>query len=111
MNHTPGPWEIRQYTNYYGYSIDAEGRGCIAERWYDFPQQETYGSEIPANALLIAAAPDLLAVAKAYEAWEADLILNGDWSGACVKMTQEQHDRMIELQTMRNAAITKATHI
>jgi hypothetical protein len=62
--HTPGPWEIRQYTNYYGYSIDAEGRGCIAERWYDLPQDQPYGNEIPANARLISAAPDLLEACK-----------------------------------------------
>lgn len=46
-------------------------------------------------------------VAKAYEAWEADLILNGDWSGECVRMTQAQHDRMMEIQAMRNAALQK----
>lgn len=44
-------------------------------------------------------------LAKAYEEWEADLVLNGDWSGECVRMTQAQHDRMLELQRMRNAAL------
>lgn len=111
MNHTPGPWEIREYSNYFGYAIDAAGRGCIAERWYDLSQPEPYGSEIAANARLISAAPDLLALARGYEAWEADLIVNGEWSGSCVRMTQEQHDRLVELQAMRNAAIAKATNI
>jgi len=53
-------------------------------------------------------APELYAVAKAYEDWEADLLQNGDWSGPTVRMTQEQHDRMIEIQTLRNAALAKA---
>jgi hypothetical protein len=49
----------------------------------------------------------LRAVLKAYEEFEADLILNGDWSGECVRMTQAQHDRMMELQAMRNEALGK----
>lgn len=48
-------------------------------------------------------------LAKAYEAWEADLIVNGDWSGECVQMTQAQHDRMMELQAMRNEALLRVT--
>jgi hypothetical protein len=59
--HTPGEWFINQYTNWTGYSIHAKNRGCIAERWYDKDQDQPYGSEIMANARLIAAAPDLLA--------------------------------------------------
>lgn len=51
---------------------------------------------------------DLLAVARAYEAWEADLVLNADWSRSTPTMTQAQFDRMMEIQAMRNAAIAKA---
>jgi hypothetical protein len=47
----------------------------------------------------------LKAVAIAYREWEADLVLNGDWSGDAVLMSQAQHDRMLEIQAMREAAI------
>ena len=62
--HSPGPWELQTYTNYVGFAINAPGRGCIAERWYDTPQEEPYGSELVANARLILAAPDLLEACK-----------------------------------------------
>lgn len=45
-------------------------------------------------------------VLRAYEAWEADLILNGDWSSATVRLKQEHHDRLIEIQAMRNTALS-----
>ena len=48
-------------------------------------------------------------VLKLYEAWEADVILNADWSDALPKLTQEQWDRLIEIQTARNAALKGAT--
>lgn len=49
-----------------------------------------------------------VSVARAYEAWEADLILNGDWSNELPRMTQAQYDRLLEIQAMRNAALRKA---
>ena len=42
---------------------------------------------------------------KAYEEWEADLILTGDWSGEGVRMDQRQHDAMMKLQENRNAVL------
>ncbi len=51
----------------------------------------------------------LEAVARAYEAWEADVILNGDWSRETVRLTQAHHDRLIEIQAMRNAALSIET--
>lgn len=45
-------------------------------------------------------------VLKAYEAWEADLILTGDWSASTVRLKQSHHDRLIEIQAMRNAALS-----
>jgi hypothetical protein len=51
---TPGDWTVTQFTNYRGYAIYAPGRGCIAERWYDFDQVQPYGDEIKANADFIA---------------------------------------------------------
>jgi hypothetical protein len=59
---------------------------------------------------LIAAAPDLLEVAKAYERWEADLILDADaWKGRDLPaISQAIWDRLIEIQALRNAAIARA---
>ncbi|QRY69155.1 hypothetical protein JVX98_13100 [Ensifer sp. PDNC004] len=48
---------------------------------------------------------DAIDVLRGYEAWEADLILNGDWSDGCLRLSHEQHDALIELQTKRNAAL------
>ena len=62
-----------------------------------------------ANARLIAAAPELLAFAKAHEAWEAKVILEGDWSGEGVGLNAELHEGMFQLSILRNAAISKAT--
>lgn len=56
--HTRGPWSIQRYTNYEGFSIWAEGAGCIAERWWASPVEDI---PILANAQLIAAAPEMLA--------------------------------------------------
>jgi len=50
---------------------------------------------------------DLLAVAKAYEAWEADLVMNADWSDFTPRLTQAQLNRLLEIQAMRNAALAK----
>jgi hypothetical protein len=52
---------------------------------------------------------ELVAVLKAYEAWEASLILAGDWSNELPRMTQAQFDELLETQTMRNAALAKVS--
>ena len=50
----------------------------------------------------------LRGVLEAYEQWEADIILeNKCWTGQNVCLTDELYDRMIELQTMRNAALAR----
>jgi hypothetical protein len=74
------------------------------ERVMERNQRTVAGYEV-----LLAHYKELLSLARAYEEWEGDLILNGDWSGNYVTMTQAQHDRMLELQAMRNAAIAKVT--
>lgn len=62
-----------------------------------------------ANARLIAAAPEMQEVLEGYEKWEADLILtNKVWVGGNPVIIDELYDKMIELQTMRNAALAKA---
>jgi len=61
------------------------------------------------TANLIAAAPDLKAVALAYEQWEADVILDSKcWRFETPHITQALWDRFCEIQMMRNAALAKA---
>jgi len=42
---------------------------------------------------------------KAQEAWEAEIILNADWSRGTVLLRQEDHDALIEVQDKRNVAL------
>lgn len=71
--HSPKPWEINHYTNYFGYSISGRKRkddsyiGCISERWYASELNEKENIEMRANARLISAAPELLAICKEIE--------------------------------------------
>lgn len=49
---------------------------------------------------------------QAHEAWEADLILTGDWADRYVRMKEHHHEKMLELQQNRNdviAVINEAT--
>jgi len=52
----------------------------------------------------------LVEALEAYEAWEADIIINNEtWrTDDLPHMTQAQYDRMIEIQDMRNAALALA---
>lgn len=64
-----------------------------------------------AIARQIAAALDLLAVARGYEKWEADMILDQEaWRGDAElpTLTWPLWDRLTELQKLRNEAINKA---
>lgn len=45
---------------------------------------------------------NVMPLLHAWDQWEGDIILNGDWTHETVRLTQAQHDRMIELQTERN---------
>ena len=63
-DYTPGPWQIQKYVNYEGWSIWGSEDGCIAERWYASPRDNSENARMQANAALIAAAPDLLAAAE-----------------------------------------------
>jgi hypothetical protein len=60
--HTPGPW---RFSTEDGHVHDEDG--LIAEVWGVFPGRD--GSEVKANARLIAAAPELLAAVKAFNAF------------------------------------------
>jgi hypothetical protein len=64
--------------------------------------------EAEANARLIAAAPEGYQLALDYERWEADVILNADWSGETPRLRQDQWDRLIQLQEARNTFLAKA---
>lgn len=96
--HTPGPWHASRLCRY----INTLQNRPIAEM-IDRPNRV-------ADAHLFAAAPDLLAVALGYEAWEADLIMNNGWNGkdGLPTLTGPQYDEMMRLQGLRNAAIAKA---
>jgi predicted nucleic acid-binding protein len=92
--------------------IDAQERGekiaslRIAKSIRDIPLPEA--TPDPRDAAL-ARALDLL---RAYEAWEADLILTGNWSDLYVRMKEHHHYKMLKLQHYRNeaiAAINEAT--
>lgn len=93
MSYTKGPWQIERYTNYYGFSIWAIDRGCIAERWYDKARSEEIDNEMQANARLIAAAPDLLE--------------------ACILMMSEikklSNGNIIHAMLVMDEAVTRAT--
>lgn len=73
LSHTPGPWHIEDRTDSEGYWIAIPvpiGRKVIAE--IDTGFDEPWDSQQHANARLIAAAPDLLALAKQYASECAD---------------------------------------
>ena len=111
MSHTPGPWEM-------AVDISPLFKGTIAfleaspERYIAVVSYAADSvREHTANAHLIAAAPDLYALALAYEAWEADVIEHGYWDGigdGVFAVTQAQYDEMLRLQDKRNAALAKA---
>ena len=105
---TRGPWVKTKYGNLVGsdgtkISIYDAGIGLAMAD----PSEEDR-----ANASLVIASPGLYEALKAYEAWEADLILSNEaWAGgfaALPTITQELWDRFIEIQTMRNTALAKA---
>lgn len=59
------------------------------------------------NAALIAAIPGMVEALKAYEQWEADIIMERKcWDGPMpVQLTRDLYNRMIEIQGMRNAVL------
>lgn len=74
MEHTKGPWKIATYTKHTGWAIHAGEAGCIAERWYSLERTPEENLEMMANALLMAAAPELIAALKELmpEGWGED---------------------------------------
>lgn len=109
---TQGPWKVSAS----GLTVVTEATDPSA-----FPNGRTVATtaasiaavrcpqERKANARLMAASHDLLAVALAYEQWEAEIVMdNASWQGDLPALTQKQFDRLLEIQAMRNAAVAKA---
>lgn len=72
--HTPGPWRLLPYENSGGHlthAVEAEHSTLIT---YDLPCTSSH-PELMANAVLIAAAPELLAACKAI-AFDSRLVCN-----------------------------------
>ena len=72
--HTPGPWVIKRYTNYTGFSIFSKPNpdfGCIAERWEEIDEPERNATRL-ANAQLIAAAPEMFDLLEDFIMWVDD---------------------------------------
>lgn len=44
---------------------------------------------------------EFVGIVNEWERWEADLIVNGDWSGSTLALTQAQHDSLTVLQQRR----------
>ena len=107
--HTPGPWNVFYKHKYdeWHVSVPTSGSGLKLGLFPDGIRTDNSR----ADAYLIAAGPELLALAKAYEAWEADLILNNAWDNkdGLPSLTPAQYAELLRLQAMRNAAIAKAT--
>lgn len=123
---TPEPWHVQEFGGDDPYfcllrgSWDVlEWRPTIAHNMHSAVRLETER----ANAARIVACvngcaginpdavQDLLAACKAYEQWEADLVLCSEaWStgDGLPRMTQELYDRFMEIQALRNVAISKA---
>jgi len=112
IEHTPGPRAAFVALDIVCVHLERDGPADFTEivAWpgFDSCDIESHDEQV-ANANLIAAAPDLKAVALAYEQWEADVILDSKcWRYETPHITQALWDRFCEIQTMRNAALAKA---
>jgi len=82
MSHTPGPWGVKHQYNVFGITGGAEmciaacGGGCDTMR-----DPEEQHQEMVANALLIAAAPELLAACEALVDWQDTPVSSAAASG------------------------------
>lgn len=109
---TPGPWVAAYVPDMKAILIGTSDRTTAFARMEQHdgtPSKE----ELRANADLMAASPSLHDVAAAYEQWEADLILSAEaWEpngqADTPRIPQVLWDRLIEIQAMRNAALSLA---
>lgn len=112
---TPGPWST-------GGIFDPQSKHPTMNIWGATPPGKQSGIQVakkmtPENAAFgamartalpywIQRAEKMKTVLLAYEQWEADLLMCDDaWQGSLPTHTQEIHDKMIELQEMRNDAL------
>ena len=73
-----------------------------ANDWWKNGRIIAYRVRLPADDLLRQA----IEAVRAWQEWEADIIMNGDWSNSMPRLTQSQYDRMIEMQEPRRAVLT-----
>lgn len=59
-SHTPGPWISSGLPSQYDQRVVVDGPGVVAV----LPRDSRIGADVDANARLIAAAPDLLAICQ-----------------------------------------------
>lgn len=105
--HTPGPWELRREKRAGRVPRilvgDANGFADIGEVYTNY--SEELGRD---DARLIAAAPEMAALLIAYEELEGEMILDDECWGVDEGLPTRYYDRLIALQTRRNAVLEKA---
>lgn len=111
--HTNGPWRVIHPILDGGSLNVVQSRHTVTRQKVIARVEDcSRRADTEANARLISAAPQMAEVLKAYEKWEADVILCDEaWGGGMEPLpTIPQHlwDRLVEIQGMRNAALTKA---
>jgi hypothetical protein len=115
---TPAPWEMEDSGEDFWPTVVKDGQeiAVLANGSMSKGDQYIPGSmdwPVEANARLIAAAPDLLEVLRAYERWEANLIESSEaWAGSGMDgyphLTSHLWDELLVIQAKRNDAIQKA---
>lgn len=83
------------------------------EEVYDPDERTDEERDESAKAILGILSIDNLAVdvLRSYEAWEADVILNADWSRETPRLTQSQWDWLVDIQGKRNAAMVSRSSL
>ena len=117
---TPGPWHLRRRFpdghNDHEYVVQHEGPGDAFQEVVVIPVGDEFQAPNQlADGRLMAAAPDMAEVLKAYEQWEADIFMDDRaWRGpdgeslSFPVLGGELYERLIEIQGMRNAVLAKA---
>ncbi len=75
--------------------------------WETYTAKDLYRQDAAA-VLRESGHAELVAALRAYEVWEADLILTGDWRNSMPAFRQQHYDGMMKAQELRNAALRKA---
>ena len=104
MTHTPGPWKVAYYDKNEQAVVKATNAQEIATCWHHCVRPLEI--EMKANARLIAAAPDLLAMLKTVTA-ELEAEVNDTYS-YCTDGNDEMHPALVrryerDMSSVRNA--------